>query len=1419
MKLRNLFFIFCILALLEIVNAADVAYVIKDKNNAETNVINTFKELELSYDIIDAKSIANTKFSNYTLIVIGDTRFTDAQAKLIPYEKQRSLIMNHYHADDIFGWSPTVGQTTTSVMKNDAPNHEIMENIGFEWKSYTTNKNVYYIKGISSGVKKIQSLAHPKNHAAQDSVLAYVFPGVVFRNGKVEQSKSLYFGLTNSGFWTEDSKMIFKNSVIWLLAAIDQDEDGWIYEKDCNDLDETIHPEAEEVPYDSIDQDCDGKDLLDVDGDGFNCDGNKDGNCAGIKGNDCNDYVLDDPVVCEDRSKGALDCNDQKYGICSECINLDAKEWIDDTDQNCKNDKPVLVENIPDQTWDEDSNLELDLDLYFKDPDGDDLFYGLGGTNRISFETNGNIISLIPDDGWFGKEHGYFTASDGIASFIVSNSVWFTVEGISVELVEPADGFVSDSRNVRFKFIPQDNRANKVRCAFYSDIGGEFKQTGPWFENVSVGGTRFIDVKNIPDGEFEWNILCEDGKKQEFAPENWHITIAVNDPPVFEMENEFEVNENEILEIKAVAQDPENSIVSYKINDKRFSQEGDIFKWKPGYEDAGKYKFIITASDGILESNLEINVTVNNVNRDPILIKNIPDQTWDEDSNLEIDLSKYFKDPDIEDILTYSVSDADHISATFQGAKVKLIPEKDWFGNEIVTFTAEDDEKANVESNEVVLTVKPVNDKPLLQQIPDIAVKENDMVVITAIANDPDGDDLVYSINDDRFTQEENIFEWQTDIFDAGQYKFTVKVSDGILFDEINVNVKVTNVNINPVLENIDPITIDEDSGLQEVGVLHASDEDGEEKDLIFSVQKNGNARCSVQGNKLLLNPENNFFGKSSCIIRVIDKEGGFDEQEVSVDVKGIDDVLTIKKAFPSTQEIKIGKNNPQNFFIEYEDVDNDPVKIQWFKDDVPVSTLASYTFLPDGIPIIHEIRVEISDGINPSLEQIWTLIVEDQSGQKNSCSDVGGFVCKQNEICTGNVLPASGTCCSIACTLPQGGGTSNLTNQESCSNGTVGNLDITIKEPDDEDEFAPLDTITINLDVENADSKDDIDDVMVEAFLLVKDVQAGKLDRIEKVKSEEIDIESDEDQEFELNLDIPDSDIDEDDEYILFVKAFEDGKEDKHCGEDQIDIDIERERHDVVISKFEIVPEKITCNSILRADLDIENIGTSEEEDMFVSLKIPQLNLEETSTRFTLEEFDGDNDVSRTLSLRIPETIDAGRYLITAEAVFDDDSSFSREEKEIFISECAVENDKDSSQKSKITDVSLESLVEKERGNSLVVPVEIKNTGEDFAEYQVSLHGGSLLQPINQNILVSGKKTQTILLDASIAPDAPYGEQTVTLDITSGGKLIESKDLLLRVKQPETIKRDAKPVYTLTLLNLLAVVIFIYFLVILLFR
>jgi hypothetical protein len=79
----------------------------------------------------------------------------------------------------------------------------------------------------------------------------------------------------------------------------------------------------------------------------------------------------------------------------------------------------------------------------------------------------------------------------------------------------------------------------------------------------------------------------------------------------------------------------------------------------------------------------------------------------------------------------------------------------------------------------VNFTVAYNNSPPILEPLENIFVNETQQVIIEVIATDPDNDTLEYFINDSRFTQNNNIFTWQTTYNDAGQYDVLITVSDG----------------------------------------------------------------------------------------------------------------------------------------------------------------------------------------------------------------------------------------------------------------------------------------------------------------------------------------------------------------------------------------------------------------------------------------------------------------------------------------------------------------------------------------------------------------------------------------------------------------------------------------------------------------
>ncbi|MEM4703052.1 MAG: Ig-like domain-containing protein [Candidatus Pacearchaeota archaeon] len=125
--------------------------------------------------------------------------------------------------------------------------------------------------------------------------------------------------------------------------------------------------------------------------------------------------------------------------------------------------------------------------------------------------------------------------------------------------------------------------------------------------------------------------------------------------------------------------------------------------------DVGYEKLIVSASDGNLsvEGNQFTIKVVNVTNNPPILLNPIPNITILKNSNINLDLAAYFKDPD-NDFLTFSSTHPENISVIIKDSYVTLVPEKDFVGNKTLKFYASDG-NFTVESNEIFISVVEIN--------------------------------------------------------------------------------------------------------------------------------------------------------------------------------------------------------------------------------------------------------------------------------------------------------------------------------------------------------------------------------------------------------------------------------------------------------------------------------------------------------------------------------------------------------------------------------------------------------------------------------------------------------------------------------------------------------------------------------------
>lgn len=215
--------------------------------------------------------------------------------------------------------------------------------------------------------------------------------------------------------------------------------------------------------------------------------------------------------------------------------------------------------------------------------------------------------------------------------------------------------------------------------------------------------------------------------------------------------------------------------------------------------------------------------------------------------------------------------------------------------------------------------------------------------------------------------------------------------------------------------------------------------------------------------------------------------------------------------------------------------------------------------------------------------------------------------------------------------------------------------------------DFSLDDTNDIEIEIRN-DYTQDIEDVEVTVRIL--DVDDDDLEE----DAEEQDIDEGDSETFEVEFDLDNEDIDEDSYIIeIIVKGTAEDDTEHETRMTKI-VDVDRENNLVIFKRTVLSASTVQCFRQTSLEVEVENIGKDDEDDVYIKVINQKLGIELTKTGIDLEKYsDSDNDYKTTFLVDLTDK-EAGSYPLTIEVYYDDGDEKETTELSLEIKECASE-------------------------------------------------------------------------------------------------------------------------------------------------
>lgn len=452
--------------------------------------------------------------------------------------------------------------------------------------------------------------------------------------------------------------------------------------------------------------------------------------------------------------------------------------------------------------------------------------------------------------------------------------------------------------------------------------------------------------------------------------------------------NEVVVIASEIQEFNATGYDKYENIVHIEPEWKTDVGEmkGNLFLAQM-FAGRGTVKAMVSDITGFADVTVELNSTTHHP---PKILSRVPDQLKLEDSEPWIlDLAAYeWDDEDEGDKLFWYLTDFNESLYTVTGSYSKndeltFIPKPNAYGNDNAILWLVDSDNMTV-SQQLWVNITPVNDKPVIEALPDIAVHYEEPYTFDYSNYIYDIDnpkrDLLLSVQEpigQKFTSVVGFnitYNYPQSMF-GESVKLTIRVSDGNAFAERTFFVSITDNHAPILIKPFPDIEIPEGESKQYIFNLneHFMDPDSDPLSYFFNAQ---HLAVNIhENNSVSISSSGSWFGTEIIVFRAMDPYGGMAEGNAKIHVLEINnppEILPIPDLF-----VHYDYNYKFDVSKYISDPDNETSELSiWTSDldhirfDDSENTLMILNYPESLVGAKFSIMLNVSDGLG----MVWTL-------------------------------------------------------------------------------------------------------------------------------------------------------------------------------------------------------------------------------------------------------------------------------------------------------------------------------------------------------------------------------------------------------------------------------------------------------------